>query len=205
MRNGLIFLLFFTLGHSLAGQNTIEGVKSASVLIDGQTFKGYTSQFAFSSDQVSKGFWKYSKSFASLENFRAYYKISVTPDTGQEGLTFGLYAKTIEQGTTCSFQIALSTEGLPVEEIENYLSQTKLILLEFKTDFYVSAYQARINELSKQAKKLSKVHQKALKNGAIYLKENEDRLSKLQKIEQEIGRNRVLQLQALASLQKAKG
>ena len=79
------------------------------------------------------------------------------------------------------------------------------MLLEFKVDMYMGAIQKDIDQYARQAKKLSKQHQKALKKGQIYEEANAARLSQLQSLEQQISTLRNKQVQLLAILQKAKG
>ena len=196
------FLLFFSC-ITLIGQSYQSTPKKATLVIEGKNVAGYEVYIEFPVEQVNKSFWKYAKGFGHLENRKSYYKVTVPPAEQEFSETI-LYGKPKANGSTTIFGLAPEL-GDDQENQNVYLEQVKMILLEFKVDTYMKDFQEKINDLTKEASKLSKSHQKLLKKGELYSKKNAATLSRLQSIEKQIGEYRQQQILLISTLEKAKG
>ena len=203
LKSVLIFSIFIGVACNVHAQSGFASITDTEFQIDTIGYIGFKSYFEYPSEQVLRAFWSYTKSFAHTENRKSYYVITIPPrDSANVAIT--LIGQALRGGSTSEFVLGMDKSPFK-KDPASYRKQLKVMLLEFKVDMYLAAYQDRINELSKEAKKLSKKHQKALKKGQIYEEENANRLSKLQGLEQQISVLRNNQLNLLSLLQKAKG
>jgi hypothetical protein len=196
------FVIFFSTLYTGLGQSYSFEPKEASATIEGKAFQGYQTYFEFTAEEVTRAFWQYSKSFAHTENRKSYYKIIVPSENEETDQPIVLFGKPTKNGNTSYFTLAIDLESID-DDKDKYLQQVRLMLIEFKVDLYMNHYQNQINTLSKEAKKLSKAHQKALKKGKLYVGENVAALSRLQTIENQISDYRGRQMTLLEIVGKA--
>lgn len=188
----------------LTAQSYSSEPTQTTLTIEGNTHKGYKTYFEYESAKVTRAFWQYAKTFAHLENHKSYYLVEIPPKDPAVEQPMILFGQPTAQGSTTFFTLAIdlsATEG----ESATYLKQVKNLLMEFKVDVYMKDFQSQINQLSKEAKKLSKAHQAALKKGKLFSEESAVILSRLQSIEKQIGQYRSQQIVLLSALKKVKG
>ncbi|MEQ8237846.1 MAG: hypothetical protein RIA69_01470 [Cyclobacteriaceae bacterium] len=143
-----IFITFFTFGQQF--ENSISNSKFS---IEEESFPAFKTYFDYKPSSVEKGWWKYSRQFGKPLNMRKYYQVTIPREVEGTELEFVLYSKPVPSENGASFTLAIDNKALPSEKQEAYLSQLKLILMEFKRYFYLEKYEEQLEEVTKLAEK----------------------------------------------------
>lgn len=151
------FTVLIALSHSSFGQYYSLKLTPTQIELDTITLNGYSTLFKQPYKEVKKTWWKYIKSKAIIDNHITYYDLKI-PDIDREANT-DIYLVSQLNGTDSSeyrtLKLALRTHNLAEEEIESLNQEMKEMLVEFKTAYFVSSLQEKIEGQEKLAIKLS--------------------------------------------------
>lgn len=156
----LAFFLCFSSNHA-----QIPDLKATRIQaeINGQNYLCYASNFDFQEKEVTRAFWKYSKSYGSLTNYRSHAVLTISPSVndGNVAVLIPLKIETTPTGSTV--YLAVEKGNMPDDIFENYQKETKNLLLNFKRQFYLDQMDLQIDATAKQAARKSKQYEKAKK------------------------------------------
>lgn len=122
-------------------------MEKTSFVIEGKTLTGYKTVFDFSRESVRRGWWKFSREFGSPLDMRKYYKVVIPAASNDGNVDLMLFAVSTEVGEKCSFFLGI--------ENDQYESQAKKLVKDFKKQFYIEYYLRIIEKRQEEAKLLS--------------------------------------------------
>lgn len=130
--------------------------------IGSKTLKGWKTNFEFGSKEVTRGFWRYCKSFSRPLNQKKYYEVTIPASQNEGDIDIIVFGNSTGNDKKSTFQVALNPDGIPKGMVAKYHGQTKKLLLDFKKDFYLNDVTKKIEKLSKDLNRLSRKYEKAL-------------------------------------------
>jgi hypothetical protein len=123
----------------------------------------YSTHFDFGSDNVMKGFWKFSKAYGYAVSFKNYYELTIQPDKSESNTVVKIMGKAEDVSGSCRFYLAVKKEAMPDDVYEELNKTMKPMLLKFKLDFYIEQIDKQITSTTKQAVRISKQYERAKK------------------------------------------
>lgn len=130
-------------------------------MISGKKQNGYSTAFDFEAKDVEKGWWRYSREFGRPLNMRGYYKVTIPSDINSGTVDLELFSKSESAGLKSRFFLSLNADNIPKALVADYMKQLKIILLDFKKNYYIEYLENVLEGLEKKAKKASKRVSKA--------------------------------------------
>ena len=134
------------------------------VEINGKLIDAFMTNLDFNEKIVKKGFWKYCKSFAHPLNQKKYYEVTIPSSENEGTVDLVIFAQSVSNDNSTDFYLAFDSRNIPSNQVSSYTSQTRLLLIDFKRDFYINHFQTIIDKKTNEARKMSKRYEKLLKS-----------------------------------------
>ncbi|MFY0627871.1 MAG: hypothetical protein JXR07_16350 [Reichenbachiella sp.] len=147
---GLLNHLSFSQAYSLK-------ITKSTIVIDTLSLAGYETNFTQSYEEVKKGWWKYIKGKAHIENYFTHYELKI-PDSDRNANKPLFLVSKLTGSDSIQFRtlsLGLRIHNLGEDQIPTIDAEVKNMLLEFKTDFFVSKVENEIKAQEKRSRKLS--------------------------------------------------
>lgn len=152
----LLIVIFSILAYESAGQGFDAKVSATHWTVKGEAMQGFSSDFDFSAKVVEKGWWRYSRTFGRPLNMKSYYSVTIPSEENQGNVDIELLARVVPGKAGSTFFLTVNSQSVPESKLQDYLGQVRMILQEFKRDFYLRHLQDQLRKEEKKAKKLSK-------------------------------------------------
>lgn len=152
-------------------------VTSTSFEIDGKSYSGYSTQFTQSYSEVKKEWWRYIKSLTYIYNAKTHYRLTI-PAKGESNTELEFVSvldKTASK--TAILKVSPILEGLDDGQSAQFKKELKLLVVDFKIQYFTEILQEKIKDKEKEVEKLSKELYKQKSKGAQNLDKLDQRLS----------------------------
>ncbi len=154
MTRKILFLFLYILsGLDLTAQNYKPDIESSRLTIESRAYPGFKTFLDFDYRDVRKGWWKFSREFGKPVNMRKYYETTLVRD---DMANVKLISKSVKFGQGTMFYLTLNNEGMPGKVEQQYLEQVRILLFEFKQEYYRSFLEDELQSLEKQAVKVTR-------------------------------------------------
>lgn len=161
------FLLLFCgifISRLLCGQDFTTEVKEYQITIDGKAYKGFGTFFDFEPKAVEKGWWSYSRNFGHPLSMKGYNKLTIPSEQNTGNQDIELFSRVSRDKSGALFFITLNDAQIAKEKVANYQSQVKILLNDFKKDYYIKRLEEQLADVDKKAVKISKKVSKQSEN-----------------------------------------
>lgn len=138
------------------GQDFDPAIDRTKMTIESIARDGYRTDFGFSAKKVEKGWWSFCREFGRPINMKGYYRVNIPSDVNSGTVSINLLSITSATKTGSSFFLALDHEGVPQKKIAGYDRQVLDILQKFKQSLYINDLNKTLENLEKQAARVSK-------------------------------------------------
>ncbi|MCV9387584.1 hypothetical protein [Reichenbachiella ulvae] len=153
-------------------------ISAASFEIDGKSHSGYRTEFTQPYSEIKKEWWRYVKSITYLYNAKSHYILTIPAkgDSNTELQFISVLDKTSNKGAV--LKVAPILEGLDEGQVTQFKKELKLLLVDFKIQYFTEMLQEKIEDKEKEIEKLSKELYKQKNDNSSNLDKLNQRLSK---------------------------
>lgn len=171
-----LICLFLFIFQQAKGQDSFDlNTEKVSRTLEGKTLQGYTTNVAFSREEVRRGWWEYARTFGAPLNMKEYYKIKIPSETNDGNVDLWIFTQSGESdGKGTAFFLGI--------ENDQYLSQAHTMIRDFKRTFYIKQLTKQMDECITKTQALSKSYEKAILDTR-----KKELLNKIVALEAEVG------------------
>ncbi|PIB34187.1 hypothetical protein BFP72_01450 [Reichenbachiella sp. 5M10] len=151
----LLCILSFYHLHAIVAQDYSLHVSESTFTINGTQYIGYETAFTLPYKQVKKQWWRYIKKKAHLFNYKTHYELTISGTNEELPVKFiSQMLETESQGAL--LRLAPTGGDWTTQQVSSLRKDLKVMLVDFKIDYYTGIVQEQIKEQEKENKKTSK-------------------------------------------------
>ncbi|MEO9806291.1 MAG: hypothetical protein ABJF04_23730 [Reichenbachiella sp.] len=153
----LVLVIIIWLPAKSSAQRYSLKISSANFNLGGESFQGYSTLFDQSYKEVKKEWWRYVNSRTIIFNKKTHLELTVPAQKRNSNtpLKFVSQLKENKESKSSTLRVALATDGIPDNQIDELKSKVRHLILDFKVGYFTRLIQNKIEVQETTSQKIS--------------------------------------------------